>query len=473
MPYISYQGGSPSGYTNEDWGFPQSFMMADIAALQYMYGANFSGTSTVYSWSPTTGEMFVNGIGQGAPNDGAGGASNRIFLTIWDGNGTDTYDLSNYATGVSIDLAPGGHSTFSAGQLADLGGGPNGGFARGNVYNAALYEGDTRSLIERAKGGGGNDSIIGNQADNSLWGNGGDDLLNGGKGADILIGGPGNDIFIVDSLGDKVSELEGGGTSDRVKASTSYVLAAGVHVELLTTTLGTSNVPIDLTGNGFTQEIIGNLGANTLHDGGKGAPDLLRGLSGDDVYRVFNAGDVIVESAAQGDADKVVSAVSYALGAGVHVETLQTNSGTATVAIDLTGNEIAQEIIGNAGANRLEGGGGADTLRGLSGADTFVFATKLGGGNIDNMPDFRPSADTIALDDAIFSAFAGRSGTILPGHLRINATGLAQDASDHIIYDFNDGKLFYDADGMGGASGFRFGTVGIALDITKADFVVV
>ena len=36
--------------------------------------------------------------------------------------------------------------------------------ARGNIFNALLYNGDLRSLIENATGGSGNDSILGNQA---------------------------------------------------------------------------------------------------------------------------------------------------------------------------------------------------------------------------------------------------------------------------------------------------------------------
>src|SRR5262249_1717787 len=69
---------------------PPTFMQDDIAALQYMYGANYNYNSgnTTYTWSPTTGEMFINGVGQGAPT------SNFILMTVWDGGGTDTYDLS-------------------------------------------------------------------------------------------------------------------------------------------------------------------------------------------------------------------------------------------------------------------------------------------------------------------------------------------------------------------------------------------
>ena len=76
-------------------------MANDILALQTLYGANFTTQSgnTIYSWNPTTGQEFINGVGQPAPGGGAGGSANRIFMTVWDGGGIDTYDLSNYSTG--------------------------------------------------------------------------------------------------------------------------------------------------------------------------------------------------------------------------------------------------------------------------------------------------------------------------------------------------------------------------------------
>lgn len=36
------------------------------------------------------------------------------------GNGTDTYDLSNYTTNLILDLRPGEWSTFNMAQLAHL-----------------------------------------------------------------------------------------------------------------------------------------------------------------------------------------------------------------------------------------------------------------------------------------------------------------------------------------------------------------
>ena len=188
MTYRSYVGADAQAVYNETWGYAQTFMMYDIAALQRMYGADFghNGGNTVYTWNPTSGASYVNGALAIAPG------GNRIFQTIWDGNGTDTYDLSNYATDLRVDLRPGEHSTFSEVQLADLDT-FGGHIARGNVFNALQDNGDARSLIENAAGGAGSDSITGNNAANLLQGGGGDDTLGGRNGSDTLGGGAGDD----------------------------------------------------------------------------------------------------------------------------------------------------------------------------------------------------------------------------------------------------------------------------------------
>ena len=178
MSYRAYAGAPLTGYTNESYGYPQTYMANDILALQTLYGADFATHSenTVYSWNPTTGQEFINGVGQLAPGNGAGGSANRIFETVWDGNGIDTYDLSNYTTAVTINLNPGACSVTSAAQIAYLG---NGHYAAGNIYNAYLYNNDVRSYIDNAIGGLGNDTLIGNAIAN---------ILDGGSGNDTLIG---------------------------------------------------------------------------------------------------------------------------------------------------------------------------------------------------------------------------------------------------------------------------------------------
>lgn len=196
MSYRSYVGASTtSGYTNESYGYPQTYMANDILALQTMYGANYTTHSgnTVYTWNPATGQEFINGVGQLAPGGGVGGSANRIYETVWDGGGVDTYDLSNYTTNLSINLNPGASSVFSSVQLAYLG---NGHYASGNVYNTYLYNGDARSYIDNATGGSGNDTIIGNAIANTLNGGLGNDTITGGGGNDTIIGGAGTDTAV-------------------------------------------------------------------------------------------------------------------------------------------------------------------------------------------------------------------------------------------------------------------------------------
>ena len=63
MTYNGFVGDSGGGYAYEQFGGPQTFMMADIAALQHMYGADFNTKSgnTVYKWTPTSGQTIIDG----------------------------------------------------------------------------------------------------------------------------------------------------------------------------------------------------------------------------------------------------------------------------------------------------------------------------------------------------------------------------------------------------------------------------
>ncbi len=181
MTYRPYTAGSVVGGSNISPGhYPQTLMMYDIAALQYLYGANYrtQAGDSVYRFDRDTGEMSINGVGQGAP------AENVILRTIWDGGGTDTYDFSNYAADLQIDLSPGGWTVLGDAQRAQLG---PAAVAQAHLYNALLYGDDPRSLIENAIGGAGNDTIIGNAADNRLAGGGGVNILDGQGGFDTAV----------------------------------------------------------------------------------------------------------------------------------------------------------------------------------------------------------------------------------------------------------------------------------------------
>ncbi|MBX7249994.1 MAG: hypothetical protein K1X35_13240 [Caulobacteraceae bacterium] len=413
MSYRSYVGASVNGgYTNETWGYPTTYMMLDIAALQQMYGADFTtnATNTTYTWNPETGEMSINGVGQGAPG------GNRIFMTIWDGGGVDTYDFSNYTTGpVTVDLAPGGYSIASEAQLANLG---NNNFARGNIFNALLYQGDTRSLIENAIGTLWGDIITGNQAANRLEGRDNFDNLNGRAGDDVLIGGHDDDILTGDtgadtfvfSAGDgndTILDFQVNGDADiiQVLGYTSYtLLQVGLDTRVvfsatdsitLSGTLVASVTAADflfgnlfngtagadtLNGTAFIDTINGLAGADTLK--GQDGDDVLNGGDDNDILEGGLGNDTLVGGAGIDKADyrNATAGVTVNLSITTAQNTVAAGLDTISGVEDVLGSAYNDTITGDAGANSLQGRGGNDTLNGGDGNDALV-----GGAGADTM----------------------------------------------------------------------------------------
>jgi len=202
MNYANYIGSTAPFGTAGAGSSPQSYMMNDIATLQFLYGATYSnlGVSLTYTWSPDTGEEFINGVSQGLPYN------NHIFETVWTGGATATYNLSNYNTNGVLDLRPGKQLMFSGAQLADLGyysniggqTGPGPGviFAQGNVYNALLYQNNAASEVSALLTGNGDNTIYCNDVFDTVTLGAGHDTVYAGKGGALLQGASGDTVVL-------------------------------------------------------------------------------------------------------------------------------------------------------------------------------------------------------------------------------------------------------------------------------------
>ena len=349
--------------------------------------------------------------------------------------------------------------------------------ANGTVYNLATGRVVDGAIIEVATGfenvigTTANEIMIGSSIGNTLSGGGGDDSINGGLGSDKVYGGAGNDTIFVNSTGDSVFEAIGGGNIDRVFASSNFVLTAGSEVERLSAGNSAGAVAINLYGNAFSQTISGNAAVNVLSSGATGGVDILQGFSGNDIYRVFNFGDIIMETAGNGTADRVVAAVSFALAADDNIEFMSTANPAGIAPINLRGNALAQTLQGNAGANQLNGAAGSDTLTGGAGADGFMFNSALGPANVDIITDYNVAADRILLENAVFGGLV--AGALGAAAFTANLAGLATDGSDRIIYETDTGFLWFDADGTGGIGRVRFADLASGLVMSASEFTVV
>jgi len=247
----------------------------------------------------------------------------------------------------------------------------------------------------------GSDTIAGSGGADTLYGGDGNDFLNGGTGGDMLIGGTGDDTYYVDSTLDSITENFNEGV-DTVRSSITYSLQSNSNLENLTLEGASA---INGTGNKFSNVIYGSAASNTLsgldsndeiHGGGSndflfggngsdtlygdagndyldgGASfDTMYGGSGDDEYLVDSFFDSVVELAGEG-VDKVLSSATYSLQSKANVENLTL---IGALAINGTGNDLANSITGNGANNILIGNGGNDILTGGMGADTQTGGT--------------------------------------------------------------------------------------------------
>lgn len=255
--------------------------------------ATINGTALTDLLSGTSGDDFIYGL---AGDDTLKGLAGNDTLDggtgadkMFGGAGNDTYivdslgDLVYETTTTTGTVNAGGVDTVMA------------------SVNYALT-GNGRQYIENLTlTGAANINATGNGLANILTGNSGNNHLDGGKGADTLIGGLGNDVYVIDNVGDLITENASAGL-DTVQSKVSYTL--GANLEVLTL-MGTG--AINATGNELANSLIGNAANNTLSGldgndkiiggdgidtivGGKGNDRMAGGL-GNDIFKFASALD--------------------------------------------------------------------------------------------------------------------------------------------------------------------------------------
>lgn len=418
MSYKSYINDNNVGYTQEF--FPTTLMPYDIAAIQFLYGANMSTRSgdTVYQWS----------VGE------------QILETIWDGAGTDTIDWSNQEAAAEIDLHSGNWSKL----------GPS--YFNGQSYEERTLAIAFDAIIENAHGGSGNDRIIGNDVDNLLVGNDGRDYIIGYSGNDILDGGNDPDNLFGDWGNDTVYGAAGNDTIDGGWGLDS--LLGGIGHDRIVGGIGDDTIVGDdgsdsLMGGEDNDRIFGGNGNDTL-EGGNGNDSLIGGVGNDTVYG-RNGNDTLVGEASSdslmgGDGnDKLYGGFgndtllggqdSDSLLGGTGHDKLYGGSGNDTV----IGNDNSDYIYGGSNDDKLYGGNSNDTLYGESGDDTIyggVNNDKLYGGDGEDLLIGEESSDRLS---------GGNGADILYGNSG-NDT-LSGDAGNDILYGESGYDRIYGANG--------------------------
>ena len=427
LSIMSYFDQSENTGTDASYATLPGPMMADILAIQNLYGAS-DVTNGATTWGVGSnlpgylGDFFNDALS----NSEYGGGP--VAFTIFDNGGVDHINASNSMTDDRWDMR---EQHFSD--------------VNGLIGNVGIAAG---TAIEHLTGGSGNDTITGNDLDNrihsgdgddTIIGGDGDDSINSGDDNDSLDGGVGNDSldggagfdqarfsaaigeFTVTKYGefyiifsaegaDRVRNVEEFVFGDTTLSAAQMDAVAGTAVEVLVGTDGA-----DTIWSGYGDDTITALGGDDLIDGGAdsdsidggGGDDTLKGGTGDDSldggtdfdqvrfnvaigeFTVTKEGDVYTIVSAEGT-DTVTNVEEFVFG-DTTLSAAQMDARAAITARGqlLVGTDGADTILSGADNDTINSGDGNDSLDGGAGNDLINSGdghdTLLGGADNDTI----------------------------------------------------------------------------------------
>jgi len=273
--------------------------------------------------------------------------------TIHGGDGNDKLDYSEYMTDVAVNLTTGtAHGTSSI------------------------------SNFEHVTGGMGDDTLIGNAADNVINGGFGDDFLQGRRGDDELKGGEGSDTVSYTALQKAANEIDQdiGVTVNLGTQDTQVVYTVETpdpddsEATIIAEESDTIKEVEHVIGSNFDDVLIGSLEYNDIF-GGEG-DDTLDGRAGD---------DLIDGGAGSDTASYTLEGVGIT--ANLATKSAQDGSGNTDTFVsieNLAGSEFDDALFGDDQVNILTGLRGNDTLQGGNGVDVYAFGDEWGDDIIDD-----------------------------------------------------------------------------------------
>ncbi|NEO57242.1 MAG: hypothetical protein F6K54_31755 [Okeania sp. SIO3B5] len=346
----------------------------------------------------------------------------------------------------------------------------------------------------------GDDTLEGRQGRDRLFGGNGDDSLNGGQGRDFLNGGEGNDT------------LTGGASIDRFIFNTSD--------EFNSDDLGVDDITDFMPGEDVIFLHKSTFTAITSNSGEGFSFNNEFAIVTSDADAETSAG-VIVYNSNNGKLFYNANRTAAAFGSGGEFANLTNIPSISEDDFLLAGNDTINDpdgnnqIIGSRGNDFLFGQDGDDVLRGRQGndrlfggnGDDFLSGGQgrdflnggegndilTGGGSIDrfifnttdefnsddlgvdDITDFVPGEDVILLDKSTFTAITSDSGegfSVNSEFAIVTSDADAETSAGVIVYNSNNGKLFYNVNGTAAAfgSGGEFANLTNIASISEDDF---